>query len=104
MIKVNVLKTSNNIFKIEMIGHAGYDDFGKDIVCSAASTCLITTVNGIDLIDSNYLDVKEDKDKVLITILKNDEICNKLIHNMINILKELESQYPENIRVRDKED
>ena len=35
MIKVNVL-VNKNIEKVILTGHACYDDFGKDIVCSAA--------------------------------------------------------------------
>ena len=32
---------------ISISGHALYNDFGKDIVCSAVSSIVITTVNGI---------------------------------------------------------
>ena len=35
MIKVNVI---GNDDKIEILGHAMYDDFGKDIVCAGVSS------------------------------------------------------------------
>ena len=38
MIRVNVFSDSEgNTRKIELKGHAGYDDYGKDIVCASAS-------------------------------------------------------------------
>lgn len=104
MIKVNVLKVNGKINKIVITGHANYDDYGKDIVCSAVSTCMITTVNGISLVNDSYLNVKEDRDKITIDILIDDTTCNKLIQNMLDIFTELENQYPKNIKIMGKED
>ena len=42
MIKVEI---ENN--KIEIKGHANYDDYGKDIVCASVSSIVITTINAI---------------------------------------------------------
>ncbi len=47
MIKVSVTKKNQQIQEVSIQGHAMYDDFGKDIVCAAVSSCVITTVNGI---------------------------------------------------------
>ena len=47
MIKVRISKKNNIIDKIECIGHAGYADYGKDIVCASFSTMVITTINSI---------------------------------------------------------
>lgn len=85
--------------EIKVTGHAMYDDFGKDIVCAAVSTCLITTVNGLESIDENYLGVEQKPDEVVVTINETDEVSSKLINNMIEIFTELESQYPKNIKI-----
>ncbi len=85
--------------EIKLTGHAGYADFGKDIVCAAASTCLITTVNALESIDESYLSVEQKTNEVIVTINKTDEIESKLINNMIEIFTELESQYPKNIKI-----
>ena len=50
MIKVNVKINEDFIKEIKIKGHALYDDFGKDIVCAAASSIAITTVNAIESI------------------------------------------------------
>ncbi len=84
---------------ITISGHANYDDYGKDIVCAAVSSTVITTVNGILSIDSNSIKVKQD-DKVVITILKHSDIVDKLIENMLNLLIELQKDYKDNIDIR----
>ena len=100
MIKVKVLSIKNHIDRIDIIGHADYEEYGKDIVCSSVSSIVTTTVNGIYEIDKDYLNVKEEKDGMIITILKNDDVCDKLIKNMLSLLSELEETYPENIKVK----
>ena len=84
---------------ITISGHANYDEYGKDIVCSAVSATVITTVNGILSIDENSIEVT-DKDKVEIKILKHSDVVDKLISNMINLLTELQIDYKDNIDIR----
>ena len=100
MIKVKVLSMKNHIDRIDILGHADYEEYGKDIVCSSVSSIVTTTVNGIYEIDKDYLNVKEEKDGMVITILKQDNVCDKLIKNMLSLLQELEESYPENIKVK----
>lgn len=101
MIKVNVeSKDKKYIDCVKINGHAMYDDFGKDIVCSSVSSIITTTVNGIYEIDRECLQVEEVKDGMIITILKHDKVCNILIKNMLSLLDELSNSYPENIKVK----
>lgn len=101
MIKVKVeSKNKKHIEVIQILGHADYDEYGKDIVCSSVSSIVTTTVNGISEIDKEYLQVEEIKDGMIIRILKQDSICEKLIKNMLSLLSELEMSYPENITVK----
>lgn len=101
MIKVNVL-VKDEIKEINMIGHAGYDEYGKDIVCSAASSIVITSVNAILSFNSNYISYQEEKNKFSIKIKDNNEIVDKLITNMLNLLKELEQDYPKYIKIKEE--
>ncbi len=43
MIKVEISNKDNKVHKINVLGHADYDDYGKDIVCAGASTIVTTT-------------------------------------------------------------
>lgn len=101
MIKVNVL-VSDKVKKIIIAGHANYDEYGKDIVCSSASSIVITTVNAIIAFDESYINYKEEKDKFTIEINKYDDTLEKLITNMLNMLKELENDYPKYIKIKEE--
>ncbi len=99
MIKVEVTKKD-----IEITGHAMYDDYGKDIVCAAVSSIIQTSVESIASINEAAVDVKNTNDKLTIIINSHDEVTNKLINTMINLLKEVEKKYPQNIKITNKEE
>ena len=99
MIKVNITKENSKYKKITILGHAMYDDYGKDIVCSACSSIVTTTVNGILALNKGSLDYMVSKKGMSINIKNNDETTQILINNMVSLLKELEEKYPTNIKV-----
>ena len=94
MIKVVIDKN-----KIEITGHAGYDDYGKDIVCASVSSIVITTINNVLDIDEDSILYEDNDNKLKIEIKKDDEIVNKLINNMILLLENLGKDYPKNIKI-----
>ena len=96
MIKVLVKKDL-----IEITGHSNYDTLGKDIVCSAVSSIVTTTINGIISIDEEAISYSYHNDKMTISNIKKDEITNKLINNMIDLLINLARDYPKNINVKE---
>lgn len=94
MIKVKVESD-----KISILGHALYDDYGRDIVCASASSIVITTINAIMSFNSNSITYEKKKDALIIYILKKNKNTKLLLDNMINLLNELSSQYNDNIKV-----
>ena len=100
MIKVKTEKENSIYKKISILGHAMYDDYGKDIVCSAASSIATTTINGILTLDEGSLSYQVNKEGLIIENISTDEITQKLLGNMVNLLKELENGYPTNIEVK----
>lgn len=100
MINVKVERENGKYKKIKVLGHAMYDDYGKDIVCSAVSSIVITTVNGILALDKGSLTYLVSKKGMSIDILNNDQTTQLLINNMVKLLKELEGNYPDNIEVK----
>lgn len=102
MIRVNVKRQHNKVYEIVIKGHAGYDDAGKDIVCAAVSSMAITTVNGIIRLDES-IDYEENSGLLKIRVLKDTEINNKLLDNLVELLSELVNQYPENIEIRNED-
>ena len=98
MIKVSVLKENRKYKKITILGHAMYDDYGKDIVCASVSSLITCTVNGIYSLNKNSILYKDDSNTIEIKIL-DDENALKLFNNLILMLKDLAKDYPKNIKI-----
>lgn len=94
MIKVEL---KDNLITIK--GHAGYDDKGKDIVCASVSSIVITTINAIIEINPDSIDYSDLDNEIIIRKLKEDEIVNKLLNNMILLLENLEKDYKDYIKI-----
>lgn len=95
---IKVLRSKKNI---SITGHAMYDDLGKDIVCSAVSSIVITSLNGILSINPSALIYNNSKDGLEIEIKSFDDITLKLIDNMMELLLKLSNDYPKNIQVKE---
>jgi len=100
MIQVKITKENSKYKKITILGHAMYDEYGKDIVCSAASSIVTTTVNGLLALNKESLSYLISKKGMSIDIKNTNETTQILVNNMISLLKELEKNYPENIEVK----
>ena len=100
MISVNVKRKNGIIDVITITGHAMFNTFGKDIICAGVSSALITTVNAIISFDKNAINYKENIFEL--TNIKKDDITNKLLENLVEILKETQNQYSKNIRVKEE--
>lgn len=104
MIKVEIIRNNNNIKKISILGHAMYDEYGKDIVCASVSTLVISTVNNILSINDKTIKVEQNDSRIIIEYIFKDNIIDILINNMISNLNTLANNYPKNIKIIDKEE
>ena len=95
MIKISIKKD-----EIIVKGHSGYSEEGSDIVCAAVSSICITTVNALVSLDNDCISYEENDGFLKISLIKHNEIIDKLITNMVNMLKELEIQYKKYIEIR----
>lgn len=102
MLKINVLTNKGLIQEIDILGHAGYADYGNDIVCAAASSIVTTTINATLTFGKDYITYNQKKDNFSIKIIKQNEITNNLFNNMINMLNELMDDYPNNIEIKEE--
>ena len=98
MIKVNIKKNDNKISNITILGHSGYDEIGKDIVCASVSSIVTTTINSIVRIDNN-IEYKYEEGNVEINYTNHSKTTDILIDNMIDLLEELEKQYKNYIKI-----
>ena len=101
MIRVEISKKNNVIESIHCIGHAGYADYGKDIVCASFSTMIITTINAILEFDKEAISYTDTNDLKIINI-KKDNITNGLLNNLVQMMKELKENYDKNINIKEE--
>ena len=99
MIKINVKREDDVVKYIKISGHADYADEGYDIVCASVSCIAITTVNALISINEDCIVYSESDGLLEIGIMIHDEIIDKLIDNMLNMLEELSQDYKENIKI-----
>ena len=97
MIKINY---KENL--ITITGHANYSD-GNDIVCASVSSIMYTTVNALLRLDENSIKYTDNKDKVVIEVLKHDNVIDTLIVNMMSLFNQLELDYPKNVKIYKEE-
>ena len=100
MIKISITRKNEVITNININGHAGYDDYGKDIVCASVSSMVITTINGLLRLDNNSLKYEEKDGYINIDVLKHNETIDVLILNLVSLLEELQNQYKDNIMIK----
>ena len=100
MIKVNLKYNNDLIESISITGHAGFDDFGKDIVCASVSSIVITSVNAIVRLENDSINY-DDSNGLSINILSHNDVTDTLIDNMVSLLKNLEEQYKKNIIIKE---
>lgn len=55
MIKIYVSKKEGDV-SIDVVGHAEYDEYGKDIVCAGVSAIVQTALLGLEAIAQSYPD------------------------------------------------
>ena len=98
-----MIKVIYNDNTVKISGHANYDVYGKDIVCASVSSVIATVVNCIMNIDKCSITYQDDGKTIIITKINNNEVVNTIFATMIDILKDLENQYKENIKVESEE-
>ena len=67
MTTITIVKSLDDEYRmVESKGHAGFADYGEDIVCSAISVLTINTVNSLDRLTDDKFELFTDEDKGII--------------------------------------
>lgn len=104
MITIKVFVTpEGNVLGFEIFGHSGYEELGKDIVCSAVSSVVymvINTLSDVLNIDFDVLTIKDENGYLKFKISNKDfYICKYIMIGLKNHFLNLEEQYYNNIKV-----
>lgn len=102
MIKISLYNNTQDLITgFKVIGHAGYDEYGKDIICSAVSVLVVNTINSIEKFTSDKFSLKQDINKGLFDfkLINNDIssdtrlLLDSLILGLTNIEEEYSNKY-----------
>ena len=97
MIKITVKRNEKGICNgVHVSGHAGYDDYGRDIVCAAVSILVINTINSIEQFTEDHFVVESDEKDGKIDLKMVSEISKEsslLLESLILGLHGVEESY-----------
>ena len=107
MIKVDFKRQANKLVSFTVSGHAGFDEYNRDIVCSAVSALTITVINGLTEVVKVKADfvVKEGLTELSLSKLSETEIdkCQVLMETLLLGIKSMEIQYGKYIMLKMEE-
>ena len=94
----------DSIKKVRIEGHAGFQDYGKDIVCSAISTLMISSCNLLEKVSpKNKIFSDEKKGIIELEVMDDDKMNYLITNNLYESLVDLSSQYPRFIKILKEE-
>ena len=100
MTNIDIYYNGDNIVGLKAVGHTNYAPEGEDIVCAGISTLVQTAVlaiqkmyniNLIQSIDDGFIELK----------IPTNENVQIIIKAIIYGLKDIESGYPKNIKIKE---
>lgn len=107
MIKAVFKKKGNKIIALDIAGHADFDDYGRDIVCSGVSAISQTIVIGITEVLKADVLVSVDKGDISLSLYKSSkqdiDKCQILLETMKLGLISMEKGYGDYINVIEEE-
>ncbi|MBQ8293189.1 MAG: ribosomal-processing cysteine protease Prp [Bacilli bacterium] len=102
MTKASFILNNSKPYAFTISGHAEYGNYGEDIVCSSITTAVFTTLNLLDklLNEEDYTLIQnEDKGLIDFKLNKTSKLSLLIIQNLLDILINIEEQYPQNLKI-----
>ena len=95
MIRILISKHNNEYCNLKAFGHAEYDDYGKDIVCSAVSVLIINTANSLEKFTDDFIMAQTHEDGTTEIILKEhpSKDAALLMNSLVLGLEGIQNQY-----------
>ncbi len=95
MIQISIIKHNNEYSQIKAFGHAEYDDYGKDIVCSAVSVLIINAANSLEKFTKDLVLAETYEDGTTEILLKEhpSKEAILLIDSLVLGLEGIRDQY-----------
>lgn len=107
MIKAVFKKSGNKITAFHITGHADFDDYGRDIICSGVSAISQTIVLGITQVLKTDASIIMEEGDISLSLYKSSEEdidrCQTLLETMKLGLISMEKGYGDYINVIEEE-
>ena len=97
-------KQNRDVERFTCSGHAGYSEYGTDIVCASISVLVINTINSIEAFTSVSYICEADEETGDIDFRFTDDVSSDaalLIESMILGLKEIQNDYGKKFLILD---
>ncbi len=91
----------NDLISFEIKGHANYATKGIDIVCSAITTATFYTIGLFQKLFKDSYIYQENDALIKLTVKEtiNQELVKPIIQNFIDVLDNIQKQYPNNLKI-----
>ena len=105
MIKIIIKKqSSGRINSFEMTGHANFAEYGKDLVCAAASAVSFGAVNAIIALTGKTPEIQQGSEGGYLKVSfpetkENDHDTQLIVKAMIVSLQTIENDYGQHIKI-----
>jgi uncharacterized protein YsxB (DUF464 family) len=103
MIIIEITSKNNEIVSIEMNGHSGYAESGKDIVCAGVSSLVYAALNSFDSIEEDRIIVNDGMLKLNLRGKKVSDHDQIVLEVMLNGFSMIAAQYKKNVKIIKKE-
>ncbi len=97
---------SGNICGFECEGHAGYDEYGKDIVCAGVSALVLTCINSMEMLLGVSFESSTDEETGSVSLRLQEEPSSEaeiLMESMLLGIEMIAENYKNRIKFRNKE-
>ena len=99
MIKANFLRSEGFYTAFSIEGHAGYADFGEDIVCAGVTSSVMTILNGITEVAKINADVEVSDNEIVLNLAERSKSGEVLLESLKLQLEVLSEDYPDTINI-----
>lgn len=103
MIRVTLRRAGEAYTGFEVKGHAGFAEYGKDIVCAAVSALTVTCVNALESVAGVKASVSvQDGDMAVSLPPDAGHDAQVILAAMVQGLRDTADQYPNHLQLTEK--
>ena len=99
MISVRFFQRQGKLSGVTVSGHAGYGEYGRDIVCASVTSAVQLTANGITEILKIPCDVRMEANRISLTLDRQDGEAVHFLQALQLHLTVLSEDYPNTITI-----